>query len=59
MMEDIKKTKFNPTEMLKLTPLQVFIFEISMLSAGALLAIYLPEFFASIQTHLWILLTVS
>lgn len=57
-MNKIKKEKFNPSQDLNLTPRQVALFELCMLSGWALFTLYLPEFFISIERLLRILLVI-
>ncbi|MCF7835086.1 hypothetical protein K9M48_03455 [Candidatus Gracilibacteria bacterium] len=57
-MKKTTKKKIKNSDNLTLTRRQILIFEISMISGGALFTMYLPEFFGSIKRLLWILLVV-
>ncbi|MFZ2150972.1 MAG: hypothetical protein WAZ12_03355 [Candidatus Absconditicoccaceae bacterium] len=57
-MKKIKDDSFNQSQNLELTPLQVALFEICMLSGGALFTLYIPSFILYIERFLWILLII-
>ncbi len=57
-MKKKQEDSFNPSQNLELTPMQVALFEICMLSGWALFTLYIPSLILYIESILWILLVI-